>query len=238
MRFRNKETGEIYNCWDDIICDGECRGCPVSNFNNELDIPCVDFADKNPHEAAEAIGYEVIDDNQTSKDLTIKCRFCGFEKQVSRNDTVDRTCPKCKYKEAMYLIEKEDHIGPSPSTVTASSDCLSSNQPTVTNSAGTIAENIKQVTKLISPIDILCQTAEECAELCQAILKIRRVWMNTTPVTEIKALESVNEEMADVLVCMDALIEIGVIDENEVQRVREKKSKRWKERAEAREQHN
>lgn len=136
MRFRNKETGKIYTNFLDIPCDYVCEQCQASRLNNKRNLRCGDFFKNYPHEAAAALGCEVIDDDQTSKNLTVKCRFCGFEKQVSRTDTVDRTCPKCKYKNAMYLIEKEDHIGPSPSTVTASPNCLSSNQPTVTNAAG------------------------------------------------------------------------------------------------------
>lgn len=138
MKFRDKETGKILeireavnNYCDKHVCQ-DCSLCACVPVETE----CPGWAEENPHKAAAAIGCEVIDDDQTSKNLTVKCRFCGFEKQVSRTDTVDRTCPNCKYKEAMYLIEKEDNIGPLPSTVTAPFAGLSSDQPTVTNAAG------------------------------------------------------------------------------------------------------
>lgn len=35
MKFRNKETGEIYDRWNDILCDGKCWNCPASFDNNK-----------------------------------------------------------------------------------------------------------------------------------------------------------------------------------------------------------
>ena len=55
--------------------------------------------------------------------------------------------------------------------------------------------------------ELLCQLAEECAELSKAALKLRRVLSgkNPTPVTENQARENLLEEIADVTLCMDAL---------------------------------
>ena len=55
--------------------------------------------------------------------------------------------------------------------------------------------------------ELLCQLAEECAELSKAALKLRRVLSgkNPTPVTENQARENLLEEIADVTLCLDAL---------------------------------
>ncbi len=51
------------------------------------------------------------------------------------------------------------------------------------------------------------QTAEECAELAHACLKLARVLRseNPTPVTEVEAVGNLREELADVQICIDEL---------------------------------
>ena len=52
----------------------------------------------------------------------------------------------------------------------------------------------------MSEAELLAQLAEECMELAHAALKLRRVLdgKNPTPVSEEKARENFNEEVADV----------------------------------------
>lgn len=52
--------------------------------------------------------------------------------------------------------------------------------------------------------EILCQLSEECAELSQAALKLRRAITgnNPTPVCAEDAEDAMQEEIADVLLCI------------------------------------
>lgn len=61
--------------------------------------------------------------------------------------------------------------------------------------------NLEYIAANLSDEDILCQIAEEAAELAQAALKIRRVitGTNPTPVSEEKAVDSLIEEYADTI---------------------------------------
>lgn len=67
------------------------------------------------------------------------------------------------------------------------------------------AEIAKKLTKAAA----LEQMAEEAAELAQAALKYARILRgeNPTPVTEWEAMRHLSEEVADVLVCMDVVME-------------------------------
>lgn len=55
--------------------------------------------------------------------------------------------------------------------------------------------------------ELLCQLAEESAELSQAALKLRRAYdgTNPTPKSERECFEQLLEEMCDVCVCCTAL---------------------------------
>lgn len=71
-------------------------------------------------------------------------------------------------------------------------------------------ETINEIRKTVSKDDLLCQLAEECSELAQAALKLRRAITKTnpTPVTYNQALEDLMEEAADVLLCLRVLPEL------------------------------
>lgn len=79
MRFRNKETGEIYNQWCDVPCSNECKKCPVPNYWNGHDCGCFEFSEKYPIEAAELLGCEAIQNNTPSAEVpnheTIKIKL-------------------------------------------------------------------------------------------------------------------------------------------------------------------
>ena len=83
--------------------------------------------------------------------------------------------------------------------------------------------------KIIEKIGIpacLEQLAEECSELSQAALKLARIQRkeNPTPVTYTQALENLQEEMADMRLCIDLLADflnlynIGAIELEKKQR--------------------
>ena len=68
-------------------------------------------------------------------------------------------------------------------------------------------ESIEYIRTKLDENELLCQLAEESAELSKAASKLSRVirGKNPTPVTHEEALDNVFEELADVRVCMIAL---------------------------------
>ncbi len=79
---------------------------------------------------------------------------------------------------------------------------------------------------------MLEQTAEECAELAQACLKAaRHVRGENPPAKTLEELKSnLEEEMADVLICMDEITYAGLVDPEKVHEWRDKKRERIEER--------
>lgn len=84
---------------------------------------------------------------------------------------------------------------------------------------------------------VLEQLAEECTELAQAALKMARIERgeNPTPVTMKKAKENLEEEIADVYVCLNVLgVEVTPSDESLLFRIMGKMC-RWDARLQERE---
>ena len=76
--------------------------------------------------------------------------------------------------------------------------------------------DLEYIIENLSDEDILCQLAEEAAELAQAALKLRRAitQTNPTPVTVEKAADNLVEEYGDTVVAMTAYyMKHGAIDE-------------------------
>lgn len=61
MKFRNPDTGEIFNNLQqaaDVFClnyDSYCQGCPIDKANGGR--ACRDWIQEHPHEAARLMGY-------------------------------------------------------------------------------------------------------------------------------------------------------------------------------------
>ena len=90
-------------------------------------------------------------------------------------------------------------------------------------------EKIKQH---IPQDELLAQLAEECAELSQAALKLRRAWgcNNPTPVTAEEGRANLVEEIADILNVSELLLEIDDVDE--IYDIVQRKRERWLNRLE------
>lgn len=73
-------------------------------------------------------------------------------------------------------------------------------------------KTLRRIAKQLGPEEILCQCAEECSELAQAVLKMRRALVGTTPLTQSEARALINEEAADVLNCVESLEAISFVD--------------------------
>jgi hypothetical protein len=85
--------------------------------------------------------------------------------------------------------------------------------------------------------ELLCQMAEECAELGKAALKLTRIYrgVNPTPVTRAEAFQNLLEEIADVTLCVEVLgLNTPELLEN-CGRIWEEKSVRWMTRLKERE---
>lgn len=92
-----------------------------------------------------------------------------------------------------------------------------------------------EIAKKLTRAAALEQMAEEAAELAQAALKYARILRgeNPTPVTEREAMGHLSEEVADVLVCMDVVMEYPDALYGVDEQVFEKKA-RWLDRLEGR----
>lgn len=92
---------------------------------------------------------------------------------------------------------------------------------------------IEKIRKMLTEDELLCQLAEEAAELSQAALKLRRALtgVNPTPVSYPDAREKLLEEYGDVLNSVEAIItpteNAYAVD------LRMQKRKRWVKRLEA-----
>ena len=79
---------------------------------------------------------------------------------------------------------------------------------------------------------MLRQMAEECSELAQAALKYIRAVRKETPMRIVEAIEHLTEEIADVLLMIDAVSATVLTwrDVDDVQAIKEQKLDRWKTR--------
>lgn len=85
------------------------------------------------------------------------------------------------------------------------------------------------VMKRLSQEELLCQLAEEAAELAQAALKLRRIisGVNPTPVTRDEAICNLLEEFGDVQDCFALAVKPTETELSFISCMRNKKMKRW-----------
>lgn len=88
---------------------------------------------------------------------------------------------------------------------------------------------IKDVRRYLGNPALLEQCAEECAELAQACLKMSRKIRgeNPTPKTMQEVTCDLNEEIADVMLCVNTLVEAGIISNESIESVIMQKEERW-----------
>lgn len=88
-------------------------------------------------------------------------------------------------------------------------------------------ENI--IVKHIGKPVLLEQAAEECTELSHACLKMARKMRgeNPTPKTMEEIKYSLTEEIADVLLCVQFIIDADLVDDEHVDEIITEKHKRW-----------
>lgn len=90
----------------------------------------------------------------------------------------------------------------------------------------------KEILEHVGEPAVLEQTAEECAELAHACLKMARKLRaeSPTPAAEAEICESIHEELADLMTCVDVMINIPWINTEKVQEIQIRKARRWEER--------
>lgn len=106
----------------------------------------------------------------------------------------------------------------------------------------------KEVSDILPKTEILAQLAEEASELAQAALKLRRALDETTPTPKSveECLENIQEEMADVFVCLTMFGKSaerdGILIYNrymeKIIKIEDDKEARWLSRLEAKENKN
>lgn len=67
VKFRNPKTGEVFEvtvCCSNIFCSDieNCSDCPI--LTHRCASKCADYVNAHPHEAAELMGYEVVEDSK------------------------------------------------------------------------------------------------------------------------------------------------------------------------------
>lgn len=95
-------------------------------------------------------------------------------------------------------------------------------------------EKNKPIADYIGKECLLEQTAEECAELAQACLKMSRKLrgVNPTPKDIDDIISDLNEEVGDVMVCINEIVECGILSYENIDSATIEKYKRWIKRLE------
>ena len=93
-------------------------------------------------------------------------------------------------------------------------------------------QNLNTINDYLGQSEILAQMAEEAAEVAQACLKLRRAidQKNVTPTSLPEAVDQLEEEWADLLLCKDALLDDYKPKPEHVQCCMEWKAERWRNR--------
>ena len=93
------------------------------------------------------------------------------------------------------------------------------------------------ITKHIGKPAVLEQCAEECAELAQVCLKAARKLRdeNPTPMTWDEIVQKLNEEAADVTLCMNVMVGADLLSYEAIDSEYTIKEERWKTRIEEKE---
>lgn len=93
---------------------------------------------------------------------------------------------------------------------------------------------LKTICSHLPPDELLAQLAEEAGELAHAALKLRRalIGTNPTPVTAKEAQVRMEEEIADVYACVDAVAYAMELDPDRATEICILKMARWAERLE------
>ena len=101
MKFRNPETGEVFDAADSKFCEEyfyrRCAECPIA----ECQHPCFWFILDHPYEAARLMGYEVVEDDSCKNCTHYKGEsICGLHALNAEIDPDEKCIAWEKRKEA------------------------------------------------------------------------------------------------------------------------------------------
>ena len=88
VKFRNPKTAEVFevinNCAEKFCADiEECRYCQIeSKINKMIEHPCSRWINEHPHEAAELMGYEVVEDSKEVEIESVKKEHSMTRKEI------------------------------------------------------------------------------------------------------------------------------------------------------------
>ena len=102
MKFRNKETGEVFytitGAWTAFMCPGPCGDCNLQRGST-----CEkEWIEAHPHEAARLMGYEVVEE-----DYTFTIKLC--DNKIDKN--YERFSSGCLEKMAKMFVGKLGYVG-------------------------------------------------------------------------------------------------------------------------------
>ena len=102
MKFRNKETGEVFStiteAWTAFMCPGPCGDCNLQRGST-----CEkEWIEAHPHEAARLMGYEVVEE-----DYTFTIKLC--DNKIDKN--YERFSSGCLEKMAKMFVGKSGYVG-------------------------------------------------------------------------------------------------------------------------------
>lgn len=106
----------------------------------------------------------------------------------------------------------------------------------------TYEDKLKKIFNAIKTKAILEQLIEELGELVQASAKHLRIMrgVNPTPITHSENTENIQEEIADVQICIELAIQAMSYDSTEMQKkidfIKQQKLSRWLDRLEIKEE--
>ena len=94
MKFRDPETGEVYDADDALDSVFECNccnpgTCPIGKEAFISGYCCADYTKSHRNEAARLMGYEVVEDEAVKRKETdsVECPICGKEVDVRLEET-------------------------------------------------------------------------------------------------------------------------------------------------------
>ena len=120
MKFRDPETGEVYDADDALDSVFECNccnpgTCPIGKEAFISGYSCADYTESHPHEAARLMGYEVVEDDmpetakhkeETNMDKPRICEVLGVE--VGERFNVYGNCLDWHVDEKGHVVSDDD----------------------------------------------------------------------------------------------------------------------------------
>lgn len=164
--------------------------------------------------------------------------FCGTAAELTEKICEGRVCRDCQLCEYNYGSGNQGSTcygwadkHPAEAAALMGYELVDDHLPDPTKKVDAQEDPLQYIFDTFGRDEILAQAAEEATELAQALLKLRRAYLGTTPVSVEDALEHVSEENNDLTLCMDVLMACNDDPIGDRGFIRYDKLQRWVERA-------